>query len=147
MHKYIITYSVLKTFHFHFDIFASTDWTQRGKKSHEDKHANFDVKCLWKHLEQLSQLSVMSYVMKSTCTLWGGSRWKYVISPASGPTRARRCWIFFLSSNSLHNSKQMFIDVYVFPYSGSLDCLSKTVRTRTHSVVRRSTQTAVCFTT
>lgn len=119
----------------------------KTRLSHEDKHANFYVKCLWKHFEQLSQLSVMSYVMKSTCTLWGGSRWKYVISPTSGPTRARRCWIFFLSSNSLHNSKQMFIDVYIFPYSGSLNCLSKTVRTRTHSVVRRSTQTAVCFTT
>lgn len=46
-------------------------------------------------------------------TLCGGSRWKYVISPASGPTTSRRSWIFFLSSNSLHSSTYKCVRVNI----------------------------------
>lgn len=64
------------------------------------------------------------------CTLWGGSRWKYVISPASGPTRARRCWIFFLSSSSLYKSEQVIRSLctvtHIFSLTSPLDlCKSR----------------------
>lgn len=36
-----------------------------------------------------------------------------MISPASGPTTSRRCWIFFLSSNSLHSSTYKCVHVNI----------------------------------
>lgn len=45
-----------------------------------------------------------------------------MISPSSGPTRARRCWIFFRSSNSLHD---IALDMYyiVVTVLCSLNCI------------------------
>lgn len=54
------------------------------------------------------------YLKIEMSTLWGGSRCKYASSSSSGPTRLRSFWIFFLSSNSLYNSRhtnRSFYDV------------------------------------
>lgn len=56
-------------------------------------------------LEEKKKQKTITVLSSWHNTLWGGSLWKYVISPTSGPTSANRCWIFFLSSSSLFTER------------------------------------------